>query len=194
MNKEQINPNIGSTISFGSHDWRVLDIQDGKALLLSSKIVEKRAYHQSNKDITWAACDLRHYLNCEFYDSFGEGKSRIAEANIMTSNNPWFGTDGGAETNDKVFLLSIEEVVKYFGDSGQLKNHPDGALYIDDEYNPTRIATDEHGKALWWWLRSPGISSNYVAYVGNDGNVDVYGLYNIAWSGGGVLPALWLNL
>ena len=194
MEKSQQKLQIGSTINFGGYDWRVLDIQDNKALLLSDKIVEQRPYHQSNTDITWAECDLRYYLNGKFYDSLGEDKARVAETTVVTGSNPWFGTDGGAETNDKVFLLSIEEIVKYFGDSGQLKSPPDGAWYIDDEYNPTRITADENGEALWWWLRSPGHISHDVAGVYNDGYIGILGSFSIAWSGGGVLPALWLNL
>ena len=187
-------PEIGSIISFGGYDWRVLDIQDGKALLLSGKIVERRAYNQSNTDITWVECDLRCYLNGEFYDSLGEEKARIAEIKVKTNDNLWYGTDGGVKTTDKVFLLSLEEVVKYFGDSGQLKNRPDGAWYIDDEYSSARIVTDKNGEALWWWLRSPGDGSYSVAGVGPDGYICVYGSSSIAWSDGGVRPAMWLNL
>ena len=194
MRKEQVNPQIGDIISFGENEWRVLDIQDGKALLLSDKVVEKRAYHQSKTDIIWAECDLRHHLNGEFYDSLGEDKARIAETTVTTNNNPWYGTDGGAKTNDKVFLLSLEEVVKYFGDSGLLKNRPDGAWHINDEYNSTRVATDENGEALWWWLRSPGDYSDYAASVYDNGYVIVDGDDNVAWLDGGVSPALWLNL
>ena len=36
----------GDTLCFGKHDWRVLDIHNGNALLLSEKIIEKRKYHQ----------------------------------------------------------------------------------------------------------------------------------------------------
>jgi hypothetical protein len=33
------------TIRFGAYDWRVLDVQDGKALLLTDKVIEKRSFH-----------------------------------------------------------------------------------------------------------------------------------------------------
>ena len=44
--------NIGDIIQFGGHDWRVLDVRDGKALLLSDKIIEKRPYHDEYEDVT----------------------------------------------------------------------------------------------------------------------------------------------
>ena len=192
--KEQIEVEIGSTISFGGYDWRVLDIQDGKALLLSDKAVKNRAYQQSSyRKTTWAECSLREYLNGKFYNSLGEDKARIAETVVTTSNNPWYSTNGGDDTNDKIFLLSIEEVVKYFGDSGQLKNRMDNAWCINDEYNSARIATDKKGTVSRWWLRSPGSNDHYAADVNDSGNLVFNGNF-VDLSGGGVRPALWLNL
>ena len=40
-------------------------------------------------------------------------------------NNPWYGSMGGEDTQDKIFLLTIEDVVcKYFGDSSRLLYNP----------------------------------------------------------------------
>ncbi len=61
---------IGSIISFGYYNWRVLDIQNNAALIITEEIIEQRAYHDTYKDITWADCSLRKYLNGEFYDKF----------------------------------------------------------------------------------------------------------------------------
>ena len=174
MTEKQIKPKIGSTISFGGYDWRVLDTQGDKALLLSDKVLESRFYHESQTVTTWADCDLRSHLNGEFYDLLGEDKTRIAKTTVTTEDNPWYGTYGGTETYDKLFLLSIEEIVKYFGDSGQLENRPNGGVdYISDKYNSARRASDEHGMALYWWLRLPGYCSINAAYVLTDGYLDV---------------------
>jgi hypothetical protein len=59
---------IGSIMPFVGCDWRVLDVQGDKALLLSDRILEKRAYDpdtdwRNNDKITWAECNLRNYLN-----------------------------------------------------------------------------------------------------------------------------------
>ena len=97
-------------------------MQDGNALVVSEKLVGFRSYSSGyNSDETWETCILRGYLNGEFYDetfSYAE-KELIAETTVITNSNPYCGTDGGNDTNDKIFLLSIEEVVRYFGDSGQ---------------------------------------------------------------------------
>jgi len=186
---------VGDIIQFGAHDWRVLEIQDGKALLLSDRIIEYRAYNDSRTDVTWETCTLRQYLNGEFYNSFSaEEKARIAETRLTNDDNPWYGTSGGNATTDKIFLLSLEEVMKYFGDSEQLRNRSSNdAYYINDQYNSERRATDANGAATWWWLRSPGLVSLGAADVHFSGYVYVNGLY-VNYDDGGVRPALWLNL
>jgi len=186
-------PKVGSIILFDNYKWLVLKVQDGKALILSEKIIVKRQYHHSQVDITWAECDLRNYLNNNFYNSFSSpDRERIAQTPISTNNNPWYGRKGGDTVNDRIFLLSIEEVVEYFGNSGQLKNKPQGAYRINDQYNSARIATDKDGTASWWWLRSPGFHGYTTARVDSDGNLDIPG--DVNYGNGGVRPALWLNL
>ena len=185
-------------IKFGRYSWRILttDRQNGKALLLSEKIIEQRKYENCLENTTWATCTLRHYLNGAFYDRFSkEEKLQIVETMIPNNNNPWYGTSGGNATNDKVFLLSIEEVVEYFGDSGQLRNIPSlKTLGISDRYNSVRQAKDYSGSGSWWWLRSPGgEDTSYAAFVYEDGRVSIKGA-SVLEDFGGVRPALWLNL
>jgi len=186
-------------VNLGGYDWLVLDAQNGKALLLSDKSVEKRAYHNKKTyqnehiNITWEECDLRKYLNGEFYNKLGPEKTMIAETKLINNNNPWHGTAGGSATTDKIFLLSIEEVIKYFGDSGQLKNRPAPDSYcIDDQYNSARIAAAEDDTASWWWLRSPGLYANNAVRVDDNGRV-VFTGRDVRRGGGGVRPALWID-
>ena len=68
----------GENIEFGKHEWRVLDIKNNAALIITEYIIEQRAYHDAYKDITWADCALRKYLNGEFYNKFSAAeKSKI---------------------------------------------------------------------------------------------------------------------
>jgi len=187
---------VGDVIQFGGQDWRVLEATDDKLLILSNRILEYREYHNSFTSITWAESDIRRYLNGVFLDNtFSENeKSQIAETSVENNDNPWFNAYGGANTTDRIFLLSLEEVVRYFGDSGQLNSRPsENAYWIEDRYNTARIARNRNGEALWWWLRSPGGNSNSAAGVGPDGGVGVGG-NDVSGSNGGVRPALWLNL
>jgi len=190
----QASLTVGNVIQFGKYKWRVLDVRDGKALLLAESIIEKRAYHNERTAITWEHCDLRKYLNGDFLNSFGAEKERIAQVQNANPNNQWFEKiRGGNSTSDRVFLLSIEEVVKYFGDSGQLRKRPKREFWISDEYNTARIARlADGGGAWWWWLRSPGGHGYGAAGVDHDGYLDVSG-GDVSGAEGGVRPALWLN-
>ena len=196
----------GDKISFGNYDWRVLDIQNGMALIITEYIIDHRSYHDIYKDVTWADCSLRKYLNDEFYDKFIEDdKSRIIPVLNKNPDNEWYGTKGGADTEDRIFLLSIEEAVcKYFGDScSKLRNPGKNQRYWferKDQNNSKRVARLEGKGVWWWWLRSPGRVGIKAVYIHGDGNIGIQGNNilkgNISdgWCTGGVRPSLWLKL
>jgi hypothetical protein len=126
----------------------------------------------------------------------------------METGDDWWiqnAPRGGAATNDRIFLLSIEEVVRYFGDSGQLANgNPNNSWVMDDRYNSARIAYTavasswgaRVGDSWWWWLRSPGQFYYRAAGVHSTGRVYVSGSNVCGDDGhfGGIRPALWLQL
>jgi hypothetical protein len=210
----------GETIKFGSYDWRVLEVDGGRALLLTDENVSLRmgnsaidveisVYHSSKSGITWENCKLREKLNDTFYNEFGvEEKSRIIEVPVINNNNPWYGTKGGNDTRDKIFLLSVEEVVLYLGDSGDLQNrrgwlwnnwkkedvqNTKGQGWISDKFNGSRSNFSYSG----WWLRSPGDKPSTAAYVfGNynfrDGMLNLQGDH--VNERHGVRPALWITI
>ena len=196
----------GDKISFGNYDWRILDIQNDTALIITEYIIEQRSYHDAYKDITWADCSLRKYLNGEFYDKFtAADKSRIITVLNKNLDNEWYGSKGGVDTEDRIFLLSIEEAVcRYFGNScSKLKNPGKNQRYWferKDENNSKRIAKLEGKGIWWWWLRSPGRVSIKAVYIHGDGNIGIQGNNilkgNISdgYCTGGVRPSLWLKL
>ncbi|MCG8642651.1 MAG: DUF6273 domain-containing protein [Desulfobacterales bacterium] len=196
---------VGDKISFGCYDWRVLDIQNNVALIITECIIEQRAYHDAYKDITWADCSLRKYLNSEFYNKFDAiDKARIIPVLNKNLDNQWYGSKGGDDTQDRIFLLSIEEAVcQYFGDSSsKLLNPGKNQRYWferKDKNNSKRIAMYKSG-IWWWWLRSPGRVNKKAVYVHGNGNIGIQG-NNILKGNisegmcrGGVRPALWLKL
>ena len=197
----------GDKIRFGNYEWRVLDIHNNTALLITEYIIEQGQYHDAYKDITWADCSLRRYLNGEFYDRFtAADQARILPVINSNPDNPWYGTKGGVDTEDRIFLLSLEEATcRYFGDSSSKLYHPGRNqrywFQRKDENNYRRKAGLE-GKewTTWWWLRTPGRVSVKAVYVHGDGNIGIQGNNilkgNIADGKclGGVRPALWLKL
>ncbi|MDR0490345.1 MAG: DUF6273 domain-containing protein [Oscillospiraceae bacterium] len=141
----------GDLYEMGGYVWQVLESKDDKAFLITRDIIDVRAFDGAGRTNTWGSCPLRSWLNNEFYSGFSAlEKSRITETNVVNNDNPWYGTDGGPDTVDKIFLLSIEEVVRYFGDSGALANWNGKDDSIRDEYGDYRQAelnmTDEQQK------------------------------------------------
>lgn len=191
----------GDKIEFSNYEWRVLDVRIDAALIITEKAIEKRAYHNSSVDTTWADSALREYLNGEFYNRFSTAdKSRIIQVLNTNPDNPWYGAKGGANTRDSIFLLSIEEVVcRYFGDSSAILQNPGNQKYKywfdrKDENNSKRLTNSS------WWLRSPGRTNRVAAYIhglapnqldSSGGCVGING--NNITSVGGIRPAVWLK-
>lgn len=199
---------IGDIIKFGDYHWQVLDVQKDRALIITECIIEQRPYHEAYSDITWADCSLRKYLNGEFYEKFNAAdQSRIISVINKNPDNQWYGTNGGVDTQDNIFLLSIEEVAcKYFGDSSALLYSPkkNKRYWYErkDVNNPKRLAKLQNlDYCWWWWLRSPGRLNIRAVYIwGTDGTIGIQGnniLKGNASDGrctGGLRPALWLKL
>ncbi|MCR5205918.1 MAG: DUF6273 domain-containing protein [Lachnospiraceae bacterium] len=169
-------------------EWQVLeyDEKNNKALLLSRYLVTEKPYmyvgnYHSEDGITWAESTIRTYLNDEFYNSAftKEEQSLIKKVKIKNKDNKKTKTKGGKNTSDRIFLLSLSEVEKYF-EAKSLESDSD-----------SRLCRFKNGEVNEWWLRSPGISQDSVSYVYEDGSVR--GNY-YKGNNAGVRPAMWIEL
>ena len=107
--------------------WRVLNVNGTDAFLLADKALDDQCYNNSNVSITWETCNIRSWLNG--YDSSSNSYGRdytkfnfintaftssecnaIKTTEVVNDNNISYGTAGGNDTSDKVFLLSENEV------------------------------------------------------------------------------------
>ena len=163
-------------------EWIVLDIEDGNALLISRYEIDVKPYHDIIRIVTWEECLLRAWLNGDFLTSaFSEAEQAdIVETMLDNPDNPVFSTEGGNATEDRVFLLSIEEAERYFN--------------YDEDRAASRTA---YAAALGdskerWWLRSPGSFRTAGACVREDGVILDGGEVGPT-AGIGVRPALWLR-
>lgn len=165
--------------------WRVLDVQDNRALLLSEDVTHVDMQFDNNwYSVTWKweSCKLRRWLNKDFLKAFSSQEQ--AKILFTTNTNESYTRRGDKvvekQTQDRVFLLSFSEVEKYFGINGRMGN--------DDRSKAARVAKYNSSMA-WWWLRSPG----YLVWM--DGAVFKRGTdANSGLNFGGVRPALWLKL
>ena len=171
--------NIFESIIFGEYEWIVLTKRDGRLLVISKNILFEGAYHHTFTEITWANSSLRHYLNNEFYNSFSSAdRGRIL---VVTNLN-----DGGNPTQDKIFLLSYNEVLLSFG----FERLEYDKLNTED-HNSNRVATYA-GDPHRWWQRTPGPGLR-APVVSSNGSING-GSYNVDDPNGGVRPAMWLKL
>ena len=101
-----------------------------------------------------------------------------------------YNTNGGNNTQDKVFLLSYAEAGKYFKDDDAIKCAPTDYAIKQGAYTVSSSKAD--GRATgWWWLRSPGYILHSAALVSYDGSRFSDG---VSSTNGVVRPAFWLNL
>ena len=193
--------------------WRVLSVNGDDAFVVADQNLDSKAYNETKTDVTWENSTIRSWLNgygelvnkdkkSFIIDNFLDNAFSVAEQNaikttyVVNEDNPDYGTDGGNNTWDKVYLLAISEAANI-------------SYGFDDKYNAsskTREAKNtEYAKqcGAWssenssyldngnWWLRTAGGSAYYASRVSLYGSV--YYFYvngtNVA-----VRPALHINL
>lgn len=215
----------GDAITFGSYEqdnnpdngpepieWIVLDVRDGKALLLSKYGLDAKPYNREFDYVTWETCTLRTWLNKDFLKAAFSKTEQQAILLTDVDNSDSQGFDwstirngnyatGGNNTQDKIFLLSYAEANRYLG--VQYRKIGD-----DDPYLKSRAASTAYAKArganhsdsretadgepaVWWWLRSPAATAYCAANVLDDGCLYSF---DVRIEDGVVRPALWIDL
>ena len=202
----RVSVRVGDRRSFGQYPqgangevqplvWRVLAVENGRALLITEKLIDCVKYHTKRTDITWETCTLRQWMNRDFihkaFSSSEQGK--IATVTNQNPNNPKFGTKGGNATQDKIFALSINEAEKYFRNNDDRRAAPTGFAIKNGAWVSDNYSLPNGEKTGWWWLRSPGSNSDDAACVLTNGDVYQFGNY-VDFNYGAVRPAFWLNL
>lgn len=200
--------------------WRVLDISNNEVFLMADIALDTQTYNDNFVNVTWENSGIRSWLNGygsndnqeekdyseqNFIDScFNESeKNAICTTNVVNNNNINYNTNGGNNTEDKVFLLSEEEL--YNSDKSGIYGFAN-SYGTNDEARECKSST--YAKAMgtwtwsdldssyigncWWWLRSPGCQESYGAGGGHFCDVSSYGIGVIFY--GSIRPALKLDI
>ncbi|MDF2988521.1 MAG: hypothetical protein K0R50_4031 [Eubacterium sp.] len=212
----------GEIINFGSYPqtadgadrtpikWRVLQNSGSELFILSEYILDCKRYHGKSADITWydcvditwRDCDLRKWLNNEFYNTAFTATEKEFIKTAHCSGNG----EGSPDTEDKVFLLSVDEIKavsdKYgkdlrraVGTDFAKAKKPDGcSLYVYDKTNKDNyiIRNGEKVGCSWWWLRTQGNKPTRAFFIGTGCSIRSYA--NVSAARDGVRPALKINL
>ena len=183
---------IGDNFTFGNYhgetEWLVLDKQGTQLLIISKNAVDCKPYNKSYASVTWETCSLRKWLNNDFINEAfsAEEQKMISATKLSNPNNPKYNTMGGNDTEDKIFLLSIEEAKKYFSSNGERKCKASA-------YAKEQGAYVNDSGSCWWWLRSPGVNQYFAALVNSDGDITDYGDH-VSNDYYAVRPAMWIDL
>ncbi|MFN2139791.1 MAG: DUF6273 domain-containing protein [Candidatus Promineifilaceae bacterium] len=186
--------------------WRVLQNSADELFLLSAYILDCRRYHGRYVDITWRDCDLRRWLNDEFYNAvFDGGEKDLIKTTRCTDNGA-----GSPDTVDQVFLLSVAEIKELTdpndGTAAAIRRRTIGTefakvpksdgcrLYVYDKgvERDYIIENSQKRGCSWWWTRTQlqiqdGRSSR-AAFIGARSNIKSYGRVDLPYYG--VRPAL----
>ena len=193
---------VGDIVFFGAYEqdnntsngkedikWLVLEVKDGKALVISKYALDCKQYNASWTDVTWETSTLRKWLNNDFINKAFSAveKAMIPTVTVSADKNPhfYYSTNPGNATQDQVFLLSITEANQYFSSDSALQCEPTDYAVAKGAY------VNSH--RCWWWLRSPGSSQDNAANVYDDGDVNLNG-YFVDYDLHAVRPALWIDL
>lgn len=184
--------------------WRVLSInEDGTdAFVMADKVLDITKYYRDGSvEITWEKSDVRVWLNDTFMKTaFTEAETdAIKETTVTTAYNQWSGEAGGNDTQDKIYLPSIEEMLEtaygFSSDENEGSTRSFTATdFANAETQPDGLTykTDVH------WLRSQGAKAGYPARIGSfwggDGGIDVLPQLNDAASIFGVRPVMHVDL
>lgn len=165
--------------------WYVLKRENGKVLLMSKYILDCKIMNENSEDATWKESTLRTWLNGEFLNAAftAEDQAKIIPASLDN------------DVNDKVFLLSMEELRQLIPEEKQrCAPYTDTAKLrgASSSSDSARTVTDE--PACTWWLRAPGASAPRAYFVTENGIPSVASSSSYANTmNHGVRPVIWLK-
>ena len=120
---------VGETVYFGHYEqdndlsngkepieWIVLEVQDGKSLLLSKYVIDAHPYNSNSDSNIWEESSLRKWLNGSFFSTaFSDTqKPFILLTDVDNSemqDYSWWSHGGSDNTEDRLFVLSYAETI-----------------------------------------------------------------------------------
>lgn len=199
MTPPVITPDIkvGDQIQFGRYEqdnnqgngpeaiaWRVVQVQNNTALLVSVLNLDVQPYHNVNQPVTWESSAMRQWLNGSFYQTafLTNEQELVLSTYVSNPANPHNGTYSGVDTHDQLFLLSVPEVQAMDVSLRQAAN---------TAYANAKGGVNRQGYGTYW-LRTAGSYEKNAAVVNAEGEIGYSGYYmrDKVYL---VRPAFWLD-
>lgn len=183
--------------------WRVLQ-NDGSTLFVMADLgLDSKKYNETEEPVTWENCSLRAWLNDIFYNTaFSSGEQEaIGLQMLINDDNPEYGTEGGNNTQDKIYLLSIDEAANpVYGFCEDYKTYSASRWGQASDYASRMGASGANHNSYtggnnnyYWGLRSPGGRTTKAADVNPYGYIDQFGS-EVNNKSRAILPVLHINL
>lgn len=193
--------------------WRVLSVDGDDVFLMADMNLDVQRYNNTRVNVTWETCTMRSWLNgygassnvCGndyasdsfLKNAFSDSEQAAIQTTMVVNEDSEYGTAGGNNTNDKVYLLSIKEVMNPLYGFSSEDDPPEARKAVNTAYVAAGGETHTNningaGSSGSWVLRSPGSRSYYAVYVGMVGYVN--GSVMVNADNNAVRPALHLNL
>ena len=184
--------------------WRIVKIRGNKATLLADRMPDCHRFHEHDEATNWSQSDLRQWLNSEFMNRAftAEEREAIVETTNDNDRNSYYGTDCGPSTQDRVFILSANEV--YASPTATAYGFYAGSG-IDDPAKRFRSTLYAKCRGAWWssvdayrgnsfWMmRTSGYTNADAAYICDFGYLYVRGT-SVTCDDVAVLPAITIDL
>ena len=200
--------------------WRVLSTAGDQAFLQADLALDDQRYNNNNTSVTWETCSMRSWLNgygpetnepqkdyrndSFLQDAFTSAQQQaIRTTEVENADNLYYGTEGGNNTTDKIFLLSEQEVygtkASSYGFAESYDTYDEARRRKSSTYAKAKGVRSDYGDGAGydgkccWWLRMLGHDAKYImevtpsGYVYRDGDIVIF-------IDKGVCPALNLNL
>ena len=199
-------PAVGKICLFGKYmqtaagtdmtdlEWQILKLGDDNSfMMISKRVIDVKPYYKDNDtDVTWAQSTMRSWLN-----GFGAAENLAGtdytndnfiqkafnetereHIQQVTNTNPAgpMGVSGGEDTQERVFLLNVNEVKQYFPTAESreaLTTEYAKNLNPKVLYEPDGCSGDEC--KAFWLTRTPGDNLKRIIRIFSNGFICPHG-------------------
>ena len=159
-------------------------------------VITKQPFNSTNTNVGgWRDSELRTYINGTIYNALPSELQNVISTTKVISGHGKISGETNFETQDKLYLLSSEEIYNDFSNSSIAQYDTSvGTSKQLDYYKKQGVTTSSYagaikqynGSNLYWWLRSAGsYNTNFFLTVADSGGWSSFR----AASSNGVSPA-----
>ena len=166
-------------------EWKVLEIKDNKALVISKKVLFSIQFQNQYMSYRpWKNSTARAYL-MSFYDkSFTSKEKTMITESTLYNGSYYSNKNDDPTTQDHVFLLTAEEVKKYFPTD-------DLRACQATQYAKANGTYFIYNDQCCWWTRTPSGLGD-VVIINAGGSIEYF--YPGTVESCGIRPAMWIDL